>query len=85
MPQTALARLHALWDAGQYRQALHLAAGWPRLGAHRDAIQRGWAAAYTPKFYRELGHDPVALYRAGLAAVAARYSLDMPPVNPPME
>lgn len=78
--ETALARLHALWAAGNYRQALHLAAGWPRLGTHKDAIQRGWAAAYAPAFYRELGHDPEALYMAGLRAVAERYRL-----NPPTE
>lgn len=79
--ETKLARLKALWAAGDYRAALKLAAGWPRLGRHRDAIRRGWAAASNPTFYRELGQDPDALYQAGLQAVAERYDLEVPDVK----
>ena len=73
--QTALQKLKAYWAAANYRAALKLAAKWPRLGEHRDAIQKGWAAASRPDFYRELGQDPDALEAAGVAAVADRYNL----------
>lgn len=75
---TALKKLKTHWAAGEYRAALKLAAGWPRLGVQKGAIQQGWAAVSNERFYRQLGKDPVALYRAGLAAVAERYALPVP-------
>lgn len=72
---TATEELTRLWGAGQYRKALKLAASWPKLGDHEDAIRAGWAAASNPNFYRQLDKDPAADYAAGLAAVAARYNL----------
>ena len=72
---SASEELRQLWDAGEYRKALKLAASWPRLGEHADAIRGGWAATSNPNFYAQLGHDPDADYAAGLAAVAARYNL----------
>jgi hypothetical protein len=74
--QTAIQSMRTLWAAGEYRRALKLAATWPRLGTHKDAIQRGWAAASNADMYRQMGKDPAALYEAGLAAVAARYGLE---------
>ena len=76
--ETALDRLKALWADGEYRKAIKLAASWPRLGEHKAAIERGWAAASNPAFYRQLRKDPVALYHKGLVAVAARYHLPLP-------
>lgn len=73
--ETALEKLHKLWDAGEHRKALHLAAGWARLGEHGLAIRGGWAAASNRHFYIEVGKDPDAMYAAGLAALAARYKL----------
>lgn len=73
---SAAEELRTLWAAGEYRRALKLAAGWPRLGEHKDAIQAGWAAASNRDFYRQLGKDPDAMVAAGLAAVAARYNLE---------
>lgn len=76
--KTKLKQMQELWEAGDYRGALKMAAGWPQLGEHKAAIQSGWAATWNPAFYRQLGRDPVALYEAGLAAMAQRYNLEPP-------
>lgn len=74
-PRTKLATLKEHWAAGEYREALKLAAGWQRLGPHTEAIQAGWAAVTNPAIYRQMKKDPDALYAVGLAAVATRYKL----------
>lgn len=74
--QTALDQLKQLWASGNRLGALKLAAKWPRLGAHKDAIQQGWAAASNPRFYRQLGKDPGRLVAAGIAALKDRYNLE---------
>lgn len=73
--QTKLDKLKQMWAAGDYRAALKLAASWPELGAHKAPIQQGWAACSNAKIYKQMAKDPEALYRAGLDAVAARYTL----------
>lgn len=78
MLKTALQKLKDLWAAGHHRQALKLAAGWPSLGQHKTEIQRGWAAASNPAFYKQIGENPDELYTAGLHAVAERYGLPIP-------
>lgn len=75
-PTSAINELQGLWDVGEYRKALKLAAGWPRLGKHRDAIQAGWAAISNPSVYREMGKDPDTMYAEALAAIAERYDLE---------
>lgn len=75
---SAINKLREHWAANNYRKALRLAASWPRLGDHKDAIQKGWAAANNPAFYMELGHNPEALFATGLRAVAERYELQQP-------
>jgi hypothetical protein len=73
--ETKLAKLRAAYAAGDHVGALRIAAKFPRLGGHREAITRGWAAHTNPAFYRELGHDPAALIAAGIAATVERYGL----------
>jgi hypothetical protein len=73
--ETKLSRLKRLMSCGDYRSALRLAAGWPRLGEHKEAIQRGWAALSNPDFYRQIGQDPDRLVEVGLAAIRTRYGL----------
>lgn len=57
-------------------EALRLAAGFAHLGAHKEAITRGWAACQRPDFYRSIGKDPDQLIAVGVAAVRARYVTD---------
>jgi hypothetical protein len=78
---TALQELEDLWAAGEYRKALKLAASWPRLGEHKDAIRGGWDATVNGRVHREMGKDPDTMYAAGLAAVAARYGLPPAPAE----
>lgn len=71
--ETKLQQLRDFWATGDYRRALKLAASWPRLGLHKEAIQRGWAALSYPSFYVGLGVEPASLVGAGLDALAERY------------
>lgn len=73
---TKLGRLKELWASGDLHGALRIAARFPMLGTHRDAILQGWAARMNPDFYRQLGEDPEAIANRGLEAVAARYGLE---------
>ena len=73
--QTKLTKLKTHVAAGDHRAALKLAAGWPRLGEHKEAIQRGWAAMVNPDFYRQIGQDPGLLIAAGVVAIRERYRL----------
>ena len=73
--QTKLDRLKAMLPAGDNVQGLRLAAKWPRLGKHREAITKGAAAALYPEFYVSLGYDPAVLVSAGLAAIKERYKI----------
>ena len=70
-----LDQLRATHAAGDARKALGIAARFPALGDAREAITAGWAAATNPRTYREMGRDPDALFRAGVAAMEARYGL----------
>jgi hypothetical protein len=76
--ETKLARVRALLDAGDEVGALRLAARFPRLGAEKETIQRGWAALQNPELYVELGFDPDELFRAAVAAVRAKYQIGTP-------
>lgn len=65
--------LNAL-EEGDEREALRIAASFPHLGEHKEAITRGWAACTRAEFYRQIGQDPEALIKVGVAAVRARYA-----------
>jgi hypothetical protein len=67
--------MKALLAAGDHCSALRMAAGWPKLGAHREAIQRGWAAIRDEATYRAMGYDPAAMVADGVAALKERYGL----------
>ena len=82
-PTPKVEQLRAMMEAGDWRGALHMAAKFPRLGAHRDAIQRGWEALARPAFYRELGKDPDALVLAGIDALRERYGTQEVPSAEP--
>lgn len=73
MPPKKIDVLHGYMAAGDWVAALRLAARFPRLGEHKDAITRGWAALQNPTFYKEIGKDPDALVAAGVAALKERY------------
>jgi len=72
---TALEKLRRFAAAGDWRAAIKLAASWPRLGEHKEVIERAWAACSHPETYRDMGQDPDALFAAGVAAIKAKYNL----------
>ncbi len=74
--KTALQRLRDLWAVGDCRRAVKLAASWRQLGEHRDRITRGSSAISYPDIYREMGHDPGALFADACVALCERYQLD---------
>ncbi len=73
--KTELAKLKEMMAKGDHRGALKLAAKWSRLGSHKEAIQRGWAAVSNPEFYRQLGEKPDQLVALGVSAIQDRYEL----------
>lgn len=75
-PGPNVAALRAALAAGDARAALRLAAKFPHLGPQKAAIMRGWEACARPAFYRQLGHDPEALVRSGVAALKERYGAE---------
>jgi len=58
---------------GEWAAALRLAASFPRLGEHRDAIQRGWQATVRPEWSAQMGRDASQDVEAGIEALKARY------------
>lgn len=72
---TKLAVLKRHVDAGEYRDAVKLAASFPRLGDHADVIRRGWAAASQPGNYRAMGYDPDACLADAVKAIRERYNI----------
>ena len=73
--ESGLQKLKRLMVDGDHVSALQLAAKWPRLGHHKDMIQRAWAAVAHPDFYRQLGEDPDKLVALGIQAIQERYGL----------
>jgi hypothetical protein len=70
---TKLDAVRAAMAAGDWPQALRLAARFPDLGRERSAILDGWTAVSRPAFIRQLRRDPEALVAAGRAALIRRY------------
>jgi len=58
---------------GEWAKALSLAAKFPQLGDHKDAIVRGHEACVRPDFYRQINRDPDILVKIGIAALTDRY------------
>ena len=73
MPPKKIDTLRAYMAAGAWREALRLAASFPRLGAYKARIERGWEACARPGFQRQLGRDPDALVADGCAALREAY------------
>lgn len=74
-PERKLDTLHAAMLAGDWREAMRIAAAFPRLGDEKVAITRAWEAYQRPDFVRQLRRDPEALIRDGVDALRRRYPL----------
>jgi hypothetical protein len=74
--ESKLNKLKRFMSTAHYHEALRLAASWPRLGDHKDAIERGRTAMVHPEFYRQIGQDPETLIAAGIDAIRERYGIE---------
>ena len=59
--------------AGQWAEAIRLAASFPRLDRHREAILDARSAYTNPRFLQQIGKDIEALKAAGHAALQERF------------
>ena len=75
MPPTKLSLLRAAATKGDWPRALSIAAKFPQLGEHKEAISRAHNAIQSAAFYRAIGQDPEALVALGIAALQDRYQL----------
>lgn len=72
---TKLDGLRVAAAAGDWAQALRIAARFPQLGEHRNAIKTAHECIVHPGFYSQLGKDEAALIEAGKAALRDKYAL----------
>lgn len=61
--------------AGQWPEAIRLAASFPRLDRHRSAILDARSAYTNPRFLQQIGRDVEAAKDAGRAALLERFPL----------
>ncbi len=76
MPKTTEPKiniLRAYVEEGRYYDALRIAAKFPRLGAEKEAITRGWEAITRPQLYKQMGQDPADLFACGLRSLLRKY------------
>ena len=73
--ESKLSKVRALVAAGDEVAALRIVARFPRLGAEKQVITRGWNAHQNSEFYRTLGFDPAELVRGAIAAIRAKYGI----------
>lgn len=59
--------------AGQWQEAMRIAARFPRLDRHRAAILDAHGAYTNPRFFAQIGRDIEALKAAGCAALVERF------------
>lgn len=83
--ETKLAKVRALLAAGDEVGALRIVARFPRLGAEKEVITRGWAAYQYPAVYEELGFDPDALFRDAVDAIRTKYGMGQIPGAAPSD
>lgn len=73
---TKLDTLKTAAAAGDWQTAFAIAARFPRLGAHRNAILDAHSAYTNPRFLIQIGRDVDACIEAGKLALVAAYGLD---------
>lgn len=72
-PRTKLSLLREMMAAGEWEKAVRMAAKFPRLDQHRNAILDAQMAYTNPGFAVQLRKDPEAMKAAGHAALLARF------------
>lgn len=65
--------LREFMDANEWEKAISLAAKFPRLGGHKDAILRAQTAYTNPRFLSQIGRDVEQCKQLGIAALIVAY------------
>lgn len=73
MKKTKLSIVRDHMAAGQWQEAIRLAAKFPRLGEHRGAILDAHMAYTNPRFAAQLKKDVEAMKAAGIEALLDKY------------
>lgn len=73
--------LRRFMQAGQWREAMAMAARFPVLGKERDAIVTAHEATAHPRMYRQLGIDPDKAMETGIDALRRKYANTEPKTN----
>ena len=73
---TKLDTLKTAAAAGDWQTAFSIAARFPRLGAHRNAILDAHSAYTNPRFLVQIGRDVDACIDAGKSALVAAYGIE---------
>lgn len=74
--ETKLQTLKNAAACGDWQKAFSIAARFPRLGAHRNAVLDAHSAYTNPRFLVQIGRDVDACIDAGKLALVAAYGLD---------
>lgn len=74
--ETKLSIVKRHMGAGEWQVAIRIAARFPRLGEHRDAILGAHGAYTNPRFFAQLGKDIDAMKAAGRQALIDRFGLE---------
>lgn len=73
---TKLSAVTAAMDAGDWQRAIALAAKFPRLGAHRNAILDAHTAYTNPRFLAQIGRSIEGCIDSGKSALIAAYGIE---------
>src|SRR3984893_10058501 len=72
-PRTKPSLIRGRMAAGDWRNAIRVAARLPRLDKHRAAILDAQGAYENPRFYTQIGKNTETLIEAGAAALCERF------------
>jgi hypothetical protein len=72
-PRTKTSIIRGHIAAGDWRNAIRVAARLPRLDKHREAVLDAQGAYTNPGFYAQIGKDAATLIEAGAAALRERF------------
>lgn len=71
--KTKLSQVREFMCAAQWQDALRIAAKFPRLGVHRNAILDAHGAYTNPRFFMQVSKDLEALKASGRTALVTMY------------
>ena len=74
--ETKLSIVKRHMGAGEWQAAIRIAARFPRLGEHRNAILDAHGAYTNPRFFAQIGKDIEALKASGQRALLDRFGLE---------